>query len=66
MKQIWIVNYTHKHGSDITAWESLSSAEKCAEEVRTEWWPKAKTYQEIIDESFGVESVEILESILCK
>ena len=62
---IFIVHFTHKHGTDITAFSNLERAKEIAESIRAEWYPEAKSYQDIGDVSFGEGFVEILETDLC-
>ena len=61
---IYIVKYDHAFGTDITAYSTLKRAEEIAEDIRKEWHPSSATYQDIYDDSFGKESVQILESFL--
>lgn len=60
MNDIYIVYFSHKHGVDISAFKTRERAEEIAEDIRAEWHPEAATYEEIIETSFGEESVEIL------
>lgn len=60
-KKVWLTIYSHKHGLDIAAYESLEAAIAGAEDIRQEWWPDSEKYSSICEDSDGDESVEIEE-----
>lgn len=64
LNKIFLVHFTHKHGTDITAFSSLKRAKKVAESIKAAWYPGAKSYQDIGNFSFGEGFVEILETSL--
>lgn len=59
--KVWLLEFHHKHGDDLTVYLTKKAAEHSAEEIREEWYPDCKSYKDIGDSTDWDEYVAIQE-----